>query len=178
MRFVCCMVAAALSPALLAQDAPSRVQVTSVKAVYEMVKSYVTKSAERMPEAKYSFKPSDDVMSYGQVLEHITDSQYYLCGTIIKNGKAENIGYQNSGPHTKAQIAEALKTAFAYCDSIYEGLNDATSAEMVNFFGQQRTKLSILAQNSAHSWEHYGNLATYLRINRIVPPSSEGRGGR
>jgi hypothetical protein len=31
--------------------------------------------------------------------------------------------------------------------------------------------------NTAHDFEHYGNLVTYMRIKGIVPPSSEGRQG-
>jgi hypothetical protein len=38
-------------------------------------------------------------------------------------------------------------------------------------------KLSILAFNTAHDFEHYGNLVTYMRLNKMVPPSSQGRGG-
>ena len=34
----------------------------------------------------------------------------------------------------------------------------------------------VLAFNTAHDYEHYGNLVTYMRINKIVPPSSEGSG--
>jgi hypothetical protein len=29
--------------------------------------------------------------------------------------------------------------------------------------------------NLSHTWEHYGNLVTLLRMNGMVPPSSEGR---
>jgi uncharacterized damage-inducible protein DinB len=46
---------------------------------------------------------------------------------------------------------------------------------MVSWFGQQRTKLSVLDFNIAHGFEHYGNLVTYMRMNGIVPPSSEQR---
>ncbi len=33
----------------------------------------------------------------------------------------------------------------------------------------------VFAFNTAHNYEHYGNLVTYMRINKIVPPSSEGQ---
>ena len=44
---------------------------------------------------------------------------------------------------------------------------------MVKFLGRQATKLSVLSFNTAHTFEHYGNIVTYLRMNNIVPPSSE-----
>jgi hypothetical protein len=37
------------------------------------------------------------------------------------------------------------------------------------------TKLGAMDFNTAHTMEHYGNLVTYMRINGIVPPSSEPR---
>jgi hypothetical protein len=53
------------------------------------------------------------------------------------------------------------------------GRVDPGVSSSLAFFGQQRTKLSMLAFKTAHTFEHYGNLATYLRMNKIVPPSSE-----
>jgi hypothetical protein len=38
-------------------------------------------------------------------------------------------------------------------------------------------RLAVLAANSAHDYEHYGNMATYMRIKGIVPPSSEKSSG-
>jgi uncharacterized damage-inducible protein DinB len=54
-------------------------------------------------------------------------------------------------------------------------MNDQKGAEMVKFFGGEQPRLSVLQFNTAHDFEHYGNLVTYMRIKGIVPPSSEGR---
>jgi uncharacterized damage-inducible protein DinB len=131
----------------------------------------VLKSLDKMPEDKYSFKPSADVRSYGQVLAHIADGQYVLCGTV-KEGKPQFKGNEKTAT-TKTAIVKALNDGFAYCDAVYASLTDASSAEIVSWFGQKRTKLSVLDFNIAHTMEHYGNLVTYMRMNGIVPPSSE-----
>ena len=36
------------------------------------------------------------------------------------------------------------------------------------------TRFSYLNWNLWHTWEHYGNIVVYLRMNGLVPPSSEG----
>jgi len=162
-----------LSALAAGQTAEDNPQLASAKAFYDTVRTNILKAAEKMPEDKYAYKPSDDVRTYGQLLAHIADGQYFFCGTA-KEGKSENRGFEKS-MHKKAEILTALRDGFAYCDSTYAGLTDASSAAMVTFFGQKRTKLSMLSFNTAHSFEHYGNLATYLRMNRIVPPSSEPR---
>lgn len=146
-------------------------QLTSSKAMFEQIKGNVLKSVDKLPEEKFSFRPTPEVRTYGQLLAHVADAQYIFCG-LAREGKMERKGIEKTAT-TKAQIAAALKDAFAYCEATYDSLTDATSTAMVPWFGQQRTKLSMLDFNVAHSFEHYGNLVTYMRINGVVPPSSE-----
>jgi hypothetical protein len=44
---------------------------------------------------------------------------------------------------------------------------------MVDFFGKSQTKMAVIAFNTSHLFEHYGNLVTYLRLKGLVPPSSQ-----
>ena len=147
--------------------------ITSSKAMFDMVKGIVLKSAEKMPEDKFSFRPVEDVRTYGQLLGHIADAQFLICG-FAKEGAGKPRGIEKSAT-TKADLVKGLNEGFAYCESVYAGMTDAGSAEMVKIFGQPRTKLGVLDFNIAHTMEHYGNLVTYMRINKIVPPSSERR---
>jgi uncharacterized damage-inducible protein DinB len=147
--------------------------VQSSKVFYSNVKQDILRSAEKVPEEKYAFKPVDTVRSYGQLLAHVADGQYEFCGGAA--GKHDEKGIEQSAK-TKADIIAALKTAFAYCDAIYAGMTDAHAAELIpGFGGGKLTRLSLLDFNVAHTMEHYGNLVTYMRIQGIVPPSSESR---
>ena len=112
--------------------------------------------------------------TYGQVLAHVADGQYEFCGAAA--GKHDEKGVEQTAK-TKADIVAALKAAFAYCDAIYAGMTDAKAhAEMIPAFGGIKiTRLSMLDFNVSHTMEHYGNLVTYMRIQGIVPPSSEAR---
>ncbi len=51
-------------------------------------------------------------------------------------------------------------------------MTDASGAEIKNLFGMEIAASAIMAFNSAHNYEHYGNLVTYMRIKGVVPPSS------
>jgi uncharacterized damage-inducible protein DinB len=140
------------------------------KGLYNTVKDDILKSAEKMPEANYSFKPSPDVRSYGEVLGHIVDSQAFFCGSAKGEDKKSTV---EKDVHAKAALIAALKDSFAYCDAVYDGLTDSNGAMMMKFGGGQRSMAGILNFNNAHDFEHYGNLVTYLRIKGIVPPSSQ-----
>jgi uncharacterized damage-inducible protein DinB len=146
---------------------------TNSKTMYTGVKNNIVRAAEKMPEENYSFKPVPEVRSFGQLIGHIADAQYLFCSAAL--------GEKNPGPgiekskSSKAELTEALKTAFAYCDKAYDGMTDADAANMVTFFGGQRPKLGVLDFNVSHNNEHYGNIVTYMRIKGLVPPSSERR---
>jgi uncharacterized damage-inducible protein DinB len=144
----------------------------SVKAPYEIVKGYITKSAAKVPEEHYAFKASPDVRTFGQILGHIADSNYGICAAAI--GEKSPVSDIEKTKTTKADLAKALADSFAYCDKALAGMTDAKGAETVPFLGgQQMARLGVLGFNNNHDFEHYGNLVTYMRIKGIVPPSSE-----
>jgi len=143
------------------------------KGVYNIVKNNVVKAAEKMPEENYAFKPTPEVRSFGQVVGHVADAQYAFCSVVLGE-KNPAPGIEKSKT-TKADLVQALKDAFAYCDKAYDGMTDAHATDTVKFFGHDSAKLTVLAFNSAHNDEHYGNLVTYMRIKGLIPPSSEPR---
>ena len=143
------------------------------KFLYNMVKNNIVRSAEKMPEADYSFKPTPEVRDFGQLIGHVADSQYLFCSVVL--GKPNPAPGIEKSKTAKADLVQALKDAFAYCDAAYDGLADAQAGALVKFFGADQAKATVLAFNTAHDNEHYGNIVTYLRIKGIVPPSSEQR---
>ena len=145
--------------------------ITFNKDVYGGVKTILLRSADKMPEEHYSFKPTDAVRSYGQILGHVADAQYLFCSVALgKNNPAPKIEQTKT---SKADLIAALKDAFAYCDKAYDAMNDASATEVVPLFGGDTPKLGVLTVNSIHSVEHYGNLVTYMRLKNIVTPTSE-----
>ncbi|HET9409227.1 MAG TPA: DinB family protein [Candidatus Sulfotelmatobacter sp.] len=142
------------------------------KAAYARLKEILLHSAEKMPEENYSFKPTDSVRSYGQIVGHLADAQYLFCSkALVEQNPAPKVEQTKT---SKADLIAALKEGFAYCDKAYDTMTDASGAETVKLFGGADTpKLDVLTVNNMHNMEHYGNLVTYMRIKNIVPPTSE-----
>ena len=141
------------------------------KNLYTMAKNNVLKSAEEMPETDYSFKPTDGVRTFGQLVGHVADGQYEFCSSVV--GDKTEAPKVEKTKTTKADLIAGLKTAFAYCDKAYDTLTDAQAAGTVKFFNRDMAKLTVLSFNTAHTDEHYGNMVTYLRMKGLVPPSSK-----
>jgi uncharacterized damage-inducible protein DinB len=155
--------------------APDNPLSTFNKFAYSRVKDILLRSADKMPEENYSFKPVDTVRSYGQIVGHVADAQYVFCSiTLGEKNPALKIEQSKTA---KADLIAALKDSFAYCDKAYDNMTDASATQMVKLRGNDTPKLGVLTVNNMHNMEHYGNLVTYMRMKNIVPPSSEQPSG-
>ena len=164
-----CLLTAAATPVSAQNNALS----ADVRSDYKSIRTYFTRAAEKMPEENYPFKPSPDVRSFAQQVAHVADDQYNLCAPARNETRKAAYTHIEDTLSKKAELLAALKDAFAYCDAAYDALTDASGAEMVNFGKSSRTRFAMLNWNLWHTWEHYGNVVVYLRINGVVPPSSE-----
>ena len=165
---------AQMQPAPAAKPAaPANPMVAGTMMAYGMAKGNLTKAADQMPESLYAFKATPDVRSFGQIVGHVADANYMICAAAA--GEKPPVGDVEKTKTAKADLSKALGESFAYCDKIFASMTDAEGAKMVPFFGNQQAKLSVLAFNAAHDMEHYGNIVTYMRLNKMVPPSSQGR---
>jgi len=143
----------------------------ALKANYDGIKGDWQKMAEQMPEENYSFKPTPEMRTFGQLVAHVADVQAQLCSTVSGEKKAVNAASKTA----KADLVAALKESSAICDAAFDSLTEA-SAGQPGAMG--KSKLALLEFNFGHSNEEYGYGSVYLRLKGVVPPSSAGRGGR
>jgi uncharacterized damage-inducible protein DinB len=164
----------AVPVAVLAQGsagAPANPISDSEKRVYAMLGGVLVAAAEKVPEESYPFRPAPDVRSFGQLVGHLADSQYYFCSTAA--GETKPPSDAEKSKTKKADLVAALKEAVAYCNKTYAAMTDTKGSEMVKMMNFDVARLTVLAANFAHNYEHYGNMSTYMRIRGIIPPTSE-----
>jgi uncharacterized damage-inducible protein DinB len=146
---------------------------TELKQQWTAAKDTLTKSADRVAEADYGFKPAPgNTRTFGQIIGHIADVHLAICSAAKGEQKR---GTAESGKTTKADLVVALKESIDYCDSVYDGLTDATATEQIRMFGGMRSRLSALYFNIIHDNEMYGQIVAYYRAKGMVPPTTADR---
>ena len=125
----------------------------------------IMKSVDAMPESKYSYRPTKEVRSFAEILDHVADISYFLCS----KAKGEANPAMNTAKGSKTEIVAYLKGSFDYCDRVYSGFTDAHLNDPEDFFGDKTNKMFILTQAGNHDALHYGNLVTYMRLNGLEP---------
>jgi len=140
---------------------------------YTAGKTKILAAADQMSEAGYVFQPTPEERSFGAWVAHVADLQAQFCGGVNGAPKQLNAAQKTA----KADLVAALKESFDICDTSYQGTTMANRDEQVQTFFGPRARGSWLWFNVAHNEECYGSMAVYLRLQKLVPPSSQGRGG-
>lgn len=173
MKWTCFSIVAFLALSAISYAQTANPLSSDIKQAYESVKKNLTKAADKVPEEAYSFKPTPEMRSFGQVLEHAATSQARSCSAV--SGGATTAPTPAEG---KAAIVATLKQSFEVCDKAFDGLTDSNATETVKLPWGQRTKLGALAGVANHDTEQYAILSVYMRLKGIVPPSSERQNSR
>ena len=139
---------------------------------YDGIKRNLTEMSQGMAEADYTFMPTKDVRTFGQLMGHAANAQFGACAAA--RGVANpNQGNDNEKKATKAEFVKALADSFAFCDEAFKMLTDANATEMMKQGQNSVARGSILANLIAHSNEVYGTGISYMRGKGLVPPSTE-----
>jgi uncharacterized damage-inducible protein DinB len=153
-----------------------------VRQLYMGVQRNIVASGNKMPEENFGLRPGPqmEVRTFGQHIAHVANFNFLWCSQA-KGEKNPNAGHDlEKELKTKAEFMKAVQDSFAYCDSAYNALTDASGAEVITITQesgavQQRPRMGLLILNVAHNNEIYGNMVTTMRIKSIVPSSSEPR---
>jgi len=137
-------------------------------------------AVEAMPEDKFSFAPTSGefkgVRTFAQQVKHVAAVNYILGGGILGEKPPVDTGGEN-GPdsvQSKADIVKYLKDSYAYVQKAIATVTDKNAVEPVKSpFGDGKfTRMGMATLTVGHSFNHYGQMVVYLRMNGIIPPAS------
>jgi hypothetical protein len=140
---------AALPTSALAQDTYTKAAI----AQFNMIKGNLAKTATKVPEELYAFKPTPEVRSLGEIIGHVADANFAICAAA-EGEKPPQTGFEK-GKKSKADLVKGINDSIAYCDKVGASLNDASGAQIVKFFGSDTPKLAVFNFNIQHCNEHY-----------------------
>ena len=127
---------------------------------------------QSMPADKFSFKPTADQMTFGHLITHIADTNYFLCAkaTDVPAPKPEEVKDTDS----KDKLLAAAKASFDFCNDVLSKMDDSKLGDSIQLFGPKQFPRAMAALYLANTWaDHYAEAAQDLRLNGILPPSAQ-----
>lgn len=165
------MLLAATSACALAQDASNPV-VTSAKEIFQRQSGYMVAAAEEMPADKYGYHPTPDQWTYGKIVAHVIQANFHVCGML--SGDSPGKGPAVPQTAAKDQLVPILKESFETCRKALDGLQDSSLGETITFFGgAKKPRARALLELTGDLEDHYSQMASYLRLNGMLPPSAK-----
>lgn len=147
----------------------------------DLVEGNLVSLARAMPADKYGFRPTagafDNVRTFGDQVKHAATMIYMTSAIVLGERSPYGPGTNDNGPEGivgKDQIVEYLEAAIAYARRAMSSLTEQNHLDpLKTYFGLQ-PRAEVAAGVAYHSYNHYGQMVVYARMNGIVPPASQG----
>jgi uncharacterized damage-inducible protein DinB len=163
----------------LSLSAPGQAQTGNVSLLAELLKDWtglkdtMHKIAAEMPADKYSFKPTDGQQTFGERTVHVATTNIYFLSLLGGTATKPTIDPKAT---SKDAALRALDDSFDYGAAILKQQTDQTLLQSVasapKFMGPS-SRARIISFLTGHTWDIYGQMAVYLRLNGLVPPASQ-----
>lgn len=177
--------ALALPLTLTAQQAPAGPPVNPITAVFRTrtmsQQRNLAQAFDSIPAGKFSYKPTPAQLSIGYIAQHLASDNYFYCGNFgpmkptisaIDSTTADSV----KAMWPKDSLVAKLKASFAFCESAFAQLDDAKLSDQIQltFNGNTRTqtRVSMVLGHVVDMADHYSQMANYMRLNNMLPPTA------
>jgi len=143
--------------------------------------SEIVSLVEAMPADKFAFAPTTGefkgVRDFASQAKHIAAVVYLVAAASMQEKAPVDTGGDN-GPDSvksKEEIVKFMKDAFAYGHKAANALTAQNQLQMVKSPFEKGEMARATAVNIIgwHSFDHYGQMVEYARMNGIIPPASK-----
>lgn len=185
------LLALALPVGLAAQNPPATPPANPITASFRGrtigLQRNLAAAFDSIPEAKYGYKPTPAQLTIGYIAQHLASDNYLFCnafGDMKANIPQKDTSTPDSVKATwpKDSLVAKLKASFTFCENAFAQLDDAKLADQVSvsFGGQSRTvtRAAMVLGHALDMADHYSQIANYMRLNGMLPPSALPRPGR
>ena len=163
----------------LSLSALGQAQAENASLQAEMLKDWIAlkdtmhKIAAEMPADKYGFKPTPEQQTFGERTVHVAMTNVYFLNLLGGTATKPTIDPKAT---SKDAALKALDDSFDYGTAVLKQQTDQTLMQSVasapKFMGPS-SRARLIAFLDGHTWDIYGQMAVYLRLNGKVPPASQ-----
>jgi hypothetical protein len=185
------LVVALVLPVSVAAQQPSGTPPNPVTAAFRgriiTLHRNIAQAFDSIPATLFAYKPTPAQLSIGYIAQHLANDNYFFCsqfGGMKPTRPAADTTTADSIKATwpRETLIAKLKESSAFCESAFAQVDDAKLSDQVTvrFGGNSRNvvRASMLIGHAIDLADHYSQLANYMRLNNILPPTALPRGGR
>ena len=180
-----------LSPITLSAQQPSAPPANPVTTAFRgrilALHRNLAQAFDSIPADKFSYKPTPAQLTIGYVAQHLANDNYLFCNTF-GDMKATRPADETSTPDSvkatwpKDKLVASLKESFTFCANAFNQLDDTKLPDQVTMTmgpnSRQVTRAGMVLGHAMDMADHYSQIANYMRLNGMLPPTALPRPGR
>jgi hypothetical protein len=181
-------IAALALPVCLGAQAPANPVTATFKGRTIGLQRNLAQAFDSIPESKFPYKPTAPQLTIGYIAQHLASDNYFFCNNFGAM-KSSVTGEESTAPDSvkakwpKSVLVQQLKASFDFCEKAFDQLDDAKLGEQISVPGpnnttRQVTRANYVLGHALDMADHYSQLANYMRLNNILPPTALPRPGR
>lgn len=152
----------------LAGQAPGSHLVTDAyRTEFELNAQRIIAAADDMPAADFGFRPTKAQMSFAEVVVHVLEGNDDI-GAVVGDTVAPT-RTPVTAKDTKATLVTRLKETFEFARGALARIDDSRLSDPLPDYG---TRAQSLFNTINHWSDHYSQMAMYLRLNGVLPPTA------
>ena len=179
------ILALALPVGLIAQQPSGAAPANPVTTVFRTrtmgLQRNIAQAFDSIPESKFSYKPTPAQLSIGYIAQHLVSDNYFFCNNFGSMKGTQSAADTATADSVKAKwpkdtLVTKLKASLKFCEDAFAQLDDAKLADQITmtFGGQSRNapRASMVLGHALDLADHYSQIANYMRLNGMLPPSA------
>jgi len=160
-----------LPATILAQATAPHVVSDAYRTEFELNALRIVAAADDMPANRYTFRPTPAQMSFADVVIHVLDGNDDIGAVVGDTTAPKRVPVTAAAP--KDVLVARLKETFEFARKALIRLDDSRLADPMPDYGNRAQALF----NTINHWsDHYSQMAIYLRLNGVLPPTARGKG--
>lgn len=145
--------------------------VSSAREIFNRQAKYIVASAQQMPAAKYGYHPTAGQWTFGKIVSHVAEANNAVCAMLSDKPRPDA---KVSPTDPKAKLLPPLEASFEFCSQALANLRDARLGDTITYFrGRKTPRARALVELTDDLEDHYSQMASYLRLNGMTPPSAQ-----
>jgi len=145
--------------------------VWSANQIYDRQSKWMITAAEQMPADKYGYHPTPDQWTFAKIVSHVAAANGGVCGLLSDQPSPAAVKVAETA--SKPELVAAVKASFAFCDTVMANLHDDKLGDPIIYFrGAHVPRARALIELTDDLEDHYSQMASYLRLNGMLPPSA------
>ncbi len=183
-RFLGALLALALPPAIGAQQpaptAASTNPITDSFRGFGYLGGWLLAAFDSIPASRYGSRATPAQQSVGYIAQHLEDANYQLCarfGGVARTATAtDSVADTVKATWPKDTLVARLRASLLFCRDAIGRVSDATLGDTYAVgpagSGRTSTRARDLILFLTDLADHYSQIANYMRLMGMVPPSA------